>query len=265
VFPQGLSLLAMERYLGSDALQLKSENDTFTLVLAWMEGLCECEKKEAWARLIPHLRFQHMSLDFLGGVVNHPEHDAYAPQLREQGMLALCSKALKPNMTHIATPNLTDVEGLLGEKDRAGDGQLIYELKGHFELRDCLALREGVSKTTTFGVAKGFLIKPSMKKSGEGTVGLFVAVTTQGLKRAADISLTDVKVARLKIDAGGKSWTHNLAFQNHGWGVNDFFGRPWGEVIREGSDLFPGGRLEVKVKLQFFRDDAQLDPLAPDF
>jgi hypothetical protein len=265
LFPQGLSLLAMGRYIGGDALQLKSENDAFTLALAWAAGLSKEDRKGAWERLIPQLRFQHMSLDFLGGVVGDREHDAYAPQLHEHVMSAMCFKALKPNMTRFSTSGAKAVEGLLGEKDRAGDGQAIYELKGHLELEDCLASKEGSSKATKLGIARGFIASLELKKMEQGTVGLYVAVLRPGGKRANYKSLADVKVTRYRLEAGGLESVATVPLSLQGRGKADFFGRPWDEVVREGSELFPGGRLEVKVKLQFFRDDIQLAPLAPDF
>jgi hypothetical protein len=196
----------VERYLGSGALQLKSENDAFTLVLGWSEGLSYKDRKEAWARLIPQLRFDHMSLDFLGGVVGNRKHDAYAPQLRERVMSAICFKALKPKTSRIASPNLKDVEGLLGEKDRAGDGQLIYEFKAHFELQDCLALTTGSpSKMTKLGIARGFPITLEMQQTDKGHLGLFVSVSRPGAARLVDASVAaSCKVARLKIEAGGR-------------------------------------------------------------
>jgi hypothetical protein len=256
----------MERYLGSDALQLKSENDAFTLLLAWSEGLSNKDRRAAWARLIPQLRFQHMSLDFLGGVVNHRDHDTYAPQLREQVMSAICFKPLKPNITRLGNHCLKEaLDRLVGEKDRAGDGQPTYEFTVHFELQDCLALKEGTSMRTKLGIARGFMTTVELYKMQESTLGIFIYVYRPWANLGPDVSVGDAKALRYRIEAGNRQGLSIVPFARWGMGKANFFDRPWGEVVREGSEFFPGGRLEVKVKLQFFRDDVQLDALSPDF
>jgi len=69
-----LSTKMMEVLLGSETLQLWSENDAYYFLCAWLSQTPrlsnEKERRALFQRLLPQLRFHHMSIDFLGAVVS---------------------------------------------------------------------------------------------------------------------------------------------------------------------------------------------------
>lgn len=71
---KNLSPGVMKVQLGSEALQLRSENDAYYFLCAWLSQTPrlsnEKERRALYEQLLPLLRFHNMSLDFVGVVVS---------------------------------------------------------------------------------------------------------------------------------------------------------------------------------------------------
>ena len=82
-------------------------------------------------------------------------------------------------------------------------------------------------------------------------VHLFVAdlpEMKEALKRGPDLGVG----LRYKFYVGRRDTIELEDFFMFGYsyGYEDVFGKPWAEVVREGSPHFPGGKLEVKVTVK---------------
>lgn len=66
--------------LSSDALQLTSENEAYTLLTAWL-GPLSSDQEEKFKELAPLLRYHHMSPDFLATIVSQ------CPYMKSSGLL----------------------------------------------------------------------------------------------------------------------------------------------------------------------------------
>ena len=72
LFLQHLSVKALVCLLQSDALQLRCEEDTYFLVTTWIEQSPHPEASnplDAFKRLIPYIRFEHFTPEYLINVV----------------------------------------------------------------------------------------------------------------------------------------------------------------------------------------------------
>ncbi len=85
------------------------------------------------------------------------------------------------------------------------------------------------------------------------TLGVFLRITDyrgkeKTLKRGPDLGVG----LRYKFYVGRRDTIELEDFFKFGYfhGYSDVFGKPWAEVVREGSPHFPGGKLEVKVTVK---------------
>jgi hypothetical protein len=257
---QALPMEVLELALKSEELQLASENDAYALVGGGVAGLDEDEQQGAFESLVKCLRLHHMSAALLTSVVARSKYRKDWP-----GLSVLCTKALA-SKSLAAQPSLpnTSNSSVACEARRAPEA-IRYEFEAHFELARCMAVEGRASRrvTTRLGVADGYLVELALKKVGaseEATVGF-----TWGLRRPdttaeqhgdRDVVQSTGPIVSWVIQGYAKG---NREFNLHcPWASSTqlgfprvFGGRPWGEVVREGSDYLP---LTVKVTLRFISD-----------
>ena len=79
----GLSLEAMDVLLQSEALMLRSENEAYYFLGAWLYQSCSVleQRVSAFKGLVKHIRFNRLSTDFLANCVS------YCPLATTSGLL----------------------------------------------------------------------------------------------------------------------------------------------------------------------------------
>lgn len=117
-----LSSVVMKVLLGSETLQLRSENDAYYLLCAWLsQAQCipdEPERQTLFKQLVLQLRFHHMSPDFLCAVIS------VCPYANASGLIPYimrCSQALR-----IPPPARTKAKGLKWGFDDRSKGHPEY-------------------------------------------------------------------------------------------------------------------------------------------
>jgi len=192
---QRLPLMAIDFLLRSPALRLRSENDAFAFLCAWLkgrEGWSKGQAQRAFNRLIGNLRWHAMTSDFLATVVSQSKLMCQSGRLLEVLRSALCfrdsgshirryvvhhavqqyveeqqaqqEQLLEPGSISQAGAEDMETEGMRGAKRAAlqayesraeDDEDELYVLKGTFSLAKCLALPPGKFIRRYLGVVQG--------------------------------------------------------------------------------------------------------------
>jgi hypothetical protein len=245
----------MEVLLGSETLQLRSEN-AYYFLCAWLLQTPrlsdEDESRALYKQLLPLLRFQHMSLDFLGTVVSA------CPYANAPGLLSYifrCSTTLRTTPRAFAKRKGVNV----GSKDR-GRGDLLCTFKSKLELADLLPMKSETRTHKHLGLALGFLVGVSVRHTANGTMGVYVFAKMPfwegfdiegGIERGAGFEYS-MKLGNDKACNGRKHFSH---WGSMSWGRHDYFDNPWAEVVCPDSPYFPGGVLEVELTLKPLTQD----------
>ncbi len=193
---QQLSPLAMECLLQSPALRLKSENDAFAFVCAWLkgqQGWSKAETQRAFNALMPCLRWHNMTSEFLATVVSQCRLVVQSGRLLDVLRGALCFRDagshIKRYVVHQAAQqhaeqqhdHSDDEDGdeedseaerlakraaLKAYETRAEDeDDEVYVLKGTFSLAKCLTLPPGKFVRRYLGVVQGLPVFLDLERS----------------------------------------------------------------------------------------------------
>eukprot|EP00624_Nannochloropsis_granulata_P006579 evm.model.NODE_49489_length_41668_cov_28.749687.3 len=256
-----LSAGVMSILLGSDKLQLRSENDAYYLLCAWLsQSKRISDQKECrvlFSRFLPQLRFQHMSKDFLNAFVSA------CPYANAPGLL---SYILRHSHARLTLPrNLHDSHKKLvrmGKKDRSM-GDLPCTIKSKLDLQDLLPLKlkkapevpERVSKY--IGLASGFPVAVQVNRDAKGVFGIYVYV---GMPVWQGLIVDGGVESRVAFECWVKTrkTTNYLGYLFNGkggWGWPDFFGKPWEDVVFPNSPYFPDGVMTVEVTMKPIKRD----------
>jgi len=248
---KNLSAEVMEVLLGSDTLQLRSENDAHYLLCAWLSQSPQLKKSERQARfqqLLPQLRFPRMSQDFHSTVISTYPY-ANTPHLLRRIMRLSHAPCTAPwSQAEIERHGVK-----LGQHDRDLD-DLSCHLYCKLELTDILPLSKRPSKPNSVykfvGLAVGFPVVLSVVHEAEGTMGLYVDA---GVPVGKEVDASDESYAcfNFSVKAGGETYFCKHFFNGEfSWGWPDFFGRrSWEEVVCPESPYFPNGVLEVELTM----------------
>jgi hypothetical protein len=264
---QDLPMEVLELALKSDALQLASENDAYALVGGWVAHCPAANRQRDFNRLVKCLRLHHMSAAFLTSVVIRSKFRDGCPYLLEACTNALMYQSIASTLSSQVP---LSQQYMASCKPRRSPAASKYEFEAQVQLADCLALDDQNHKsiTTRLGVAEGYVIKLSVKKStrtdGDTALGLFVGLRrpdtgAEHHEQGATVGSTG-PILRMQVAVNGEPVMdfRSLCRAKHdARGVADPFGKRWGEVVREGSDYFPQGRMVVKVKARFISDRHQ--------
>jgi hypothetical protein len=265
---QALSLPVLELALLSKDLRMSSENDTFALVGGWVAGQPKSEREAAFSRLVRCLRFHRMSGDFLANVVGRSKYRGSCAFLMDACLRAFAYQSIAASSrykVHAQHPLA------LCKPSRAPAEPPLHTFKVQVELAYCQATES--PQAIRLGLGSGYKIMLSVEKvQAEGpaaTVGLFVEFVRPAMiqvkgDKGETVSLVGPFVA-LRISAGGttQSWHHVYDGDTPLWGYQDFFCKPWGEVVRDGSAYFPEGRMTVKVEVLCLSDKNALATTLP--
>ena len=239
-----LSAEVMEVLLASETLQLRSENNAYYLLCAWLSQSPQfwkiSERQARSKQLLPLLRFHHMSRDFLGAVVSACPY-ANAPDLLRRIM----RRSHAPRAVPFSQAEIERYGVKFGKRDRS-----LGDLSCHFycklEVADLLFAEESEVK---LGLAVGFPIMVSVKHEVEGTMGLFVDAEMPS-EEESDADGEDRRYAgfEFSIKAGGRTLRGKFFIDGERvWGWGDLFRKPLEEVVCSESPYFSNGVLEMEM------------------
>jgi hypothetical protein len=256
---QTLSLPVLELALRSDDLQLASENDTFALVLGWVDSQPKTWRRSAFERLVRCLRFHHMCGSFLS-VVGFCKYTHQSDHLMSACLRALAYQSIAAS----SRAKVKDQHPVAACKpSRAPAEPPLHAFEVQLELVQVLAIDKKLD--IWLGLGSGFKISLGVskvqKEGAAATLGLYVRLVGPEMfhlyaHRDETVGLVGPFVA-LRIRAGGKTRSmhhvYNDSFSSaHGY--PDFFSKPWEQVVHGGSARFPEGRMTIKVEVLILSD-----------
>ena len=241
-----LPLPVFRRLLASEALQLQSENEAFILLVAWMEQspnvTDDAQHLALFKELAPLLRFHHMTTDFLANIVLGSGH------VHRSGGLMLPVLHLALVQREASPPALREERAIQGSMNRGVVPSLAsWELKATFTLEEVAALQQGARIMKWCGFVAGYLADLYAERKKEtDTLALhsFISIPkpfnvpkyTSELEGALSEGVCLHQAWTLPPNI--KKTTSRI-YGNIAWGWADVFGKPWAEVVREGSSHFP--------------------------
>ena len=247
-----LSSVVMKVLLGSETLQLRSENDAYYLLCAWLsQAQCipdEPERQTLFKKLVPQLRFHHMSPDFLCAVIS------VCPYANASGLIPYirrCSQALR-----VPPPARTKAKGLKWCFNDRSKGHPEYTFRGNYKLAELSLLGKLPTNATGLhlylGLAAGFPVAVYVKHKAEGTMGVYVHVEMppwQGFDTENSVGWCVGFVYSIKV--GELGFTSTYFFERtYSWGYPNFFKKKWEEVVYPSSPYFPDGELTLDVTMK---------------
>jgi hypothetical protein len=209
------------------------------------------------------LRLHHMSPAFLISVVSFSDYRDEWP-----GLAGLCNHALMyQSLGASLSPLLPFSDHLTSCEPRRSPAAFEYELEAKVQLAECSDIDQRQDRTfaTRLGFAEGYLIKMDVTKQekagGQATVAIHLGLrrpnTTSEQYDTGDTVPFTGPIVRWQVDVNGKTITDFRSLYGGTFRLivfTDFFKKPWDEVVREGSDYFPQGRMTVKAKARFISD-----------
>jgi hypothetical protein len=252
----------LELLLGSEHLILDFEDDTFALITAWADGRPQREKEAAFNRLWPCLRLHHMSPVFLTSVVAEEKMSTRMGPRRIMDAVAYRSMSAGLDLAGLTVDRKSPFLSL--PPSRAPKDPAPYQFEAHADLEGCKPLWYWKVVSLMLGMTAGYRISFQVQKwPGKPTTTLGLYVGLEALTHVAGPPLPG-PIARVRIEAGGRSVVKIHAYKLGSLcGGHDFFRKPWGEVVCDGSPYFPEGRMSVKVTIQFL-PDKHVEPVVGD-
>jgi hypothetical protein len=266
-------LKALKLALRSEDLELLSENDAYALASGWVASRPKREQKEAFSELVRCLRFHHMSPAFLTTMVLWSKRWADCPFLAQACSNAWMCQSLATSFSKVpheheaAHPFRSAKPSRVRAEAEAEEEDVTYTFEAEVSLAHCLPLRVDGRVHLRLGVPEGHMVSlyvaRKAKDNAGPTVGLYVELTCPDLREMVEEegpAETDTvglsgPMAAVQIDACDTVWSFTRLFQiNTIYGCGNVFKKPWDEVVREGSDSFPEGRMTVTVDIKFVAD-----------
>jgi hypothetical protein len=253
--------------LRSEHLRLSSENDAYALVSGWVASQEESidDPNGAFSELVRCLRFHHMTPTFIACAVFQSERWEDCPFLAQACSRAMAYQSMAKSFRKVPIVDDPVHPFASAKPSRARKKKgVTYTFKLEVPLSDCLPLEQDESAYFRLGVAEGYMVSLTVTREAEGddahTLALYVDFECPDAYQVDDDEDTDTvglsgPMVALRVDAADTFYTFaNLFVVGLGHGAPDFFGRPWEEVVREGSDYFPEGRMPVTVDVHFIAD-----------
>lgn len=211
----------MEVLLGSERFQLRSENDAYYLLCAWLSQTprlsYDDDRRALFKQFLPLLRFHHMSYDYLCAVVSA------CPYANAPGLLPYIlsrSHAMRTAPLALAKKGGSD----LSCRDRSV-GTREYTFKSNLDLGDLQSLQTDPRKPDQahkyLGVAAGFPVAVIVKHEAKHTVGGYVHV---GMPIWVDFNAIErCACFHILLHLAGQTLTGNELLDGKSWGRSDFF------------------------------------------
>jgi hypothetical protein len=244
-----LAVYAFKRLLMSESLQLQSENETYRLLMAWLNQSPHANGRRAslFKELAPVLRYHHMTPDILVNYVFQ------CSMMKKSGLLpsVLGSAFVQRN----ASTALVKKGGVTRGKGDRGlpPSEASWELKASFMLEEVMALETGKSIRMWCGVVAGYKAALQVERDEEkGTLGAHLVIRMPAVEAVEGGPAAGVGLKVEMLLPPDVKWGYSAFYtsQKSCWGYDDVIGKPWAEAVREGSPHFPGGKLEIKATVQ---------------
>lgn len=249
---KNLPLSVFKMLLASDALQVQLENDAYILLVSWiMKTPCIDDHRDriaAFKELVPLLRFNHMTLDFLANVVSHCEF------IEDSEMLVpVMSSALVQRNVPSSLLSRSNVG--TGKKDRGyrlGDAR--WHINASFTLEEVSRLEPMESIVKWCGPVAGYSAAFEVGKTDEDLLDFFVRIQIPG---PSNFNFTGSPYR-------GVGLTIHILVPNSHMTFTHFFTRckrtrtrlfdnkTWTDAL---SQHFPQGKMEIKATVKLVIDD----------
>jgi hypothetical protein len=249
---------AFKRLLMSEGLQLQLENETYYLLVSWLQRSPHAkDKKKAmdlFKDLAPVLRYHHMTPDFLGNIVSQ------SGWMKESGLLPSVLRSALGQRN--ASALLLVTEGVTRGKGDRGLPTLeaSWEIQTSFTLEEVTALQSNKSIRKWCGLVAGYPAALGvMWDKDKDTLGAFLRVSMPAVDvveggPAAGVGL---KFDLTLSPAVKKSQFTHFFTRTESCSYPNVFEKPWAEVVCEGSPHFPGGKLEIKATVQLALEEEE--------
>jgi hypothetical protein len=232
-------------------------------VAGWCAGRSSGSSRHSnFDTLVKCLRLHHMSPAFLTSVVSRTAYREGCPYLTEALPNALTYQSI---MATLSVPGVRNRDAYLApvKPNRARRARFPYKLEAQVPLARCKALTDDALFSLFLGVAEGHGVRLRVRRhvqpGGLPTVGLDVmfhgALENPGDVKGGDtVGLVGAPV-RILCKAGdterGVTTLAETKLSSRAWVYPDFFGRPFGDVVQDGSPYFPEGLMTVSVAVHF--------------
>jgi hypothetical protein len=249
--------------LRSEHLQLLSENDAYALASGWVASRPTGQRTDAFTELVRCLRFHHMSPVFLMTVVLRSKRWADCPLLAQVCSSAMVYQSLATSLSKVPHDHDAAHPFTSAKPSRVRDKDVTYSFEGEIPLAGCLPLGLNERFYLRLGVAEGYEMFLNVKRlSGPKkapSVALYVHLICPDSRAVEEEEIDTVglsgAMAAVRIEAADEAFSYTHLFEfGTSYGAEDFFEKPWDEVVREGSEYFPEGRMPVKVDVHFIAD-----------
>jgi hypothetical protein len=266
VVPQALSPTVFEALLSSKGLQLKTANEAFWLLLAWLEAQSEESeegKQELFTRMAKHLSFAAMDPGYILLLVS--EH----PRIIAAG---LQHKVMRASLIHSNLARRTSGDiGLVAQQktlDRlpaelpGGKPEWTFDVK--FTTAEAAAIKPGERYSKIVGLAAGLPWQVDLeRRNGELKGGARERDGAAGVYNQYSLPFTWMRFEdgsgfyfRYKLEVGVGAPRESSRVKRVWSGVSTF-GKSltaWEEVFREGSEWLVNGELRVRVTVATVND-----------
>jgi len=236
-----LSPEAMEALLGSESLQVTTENEVYTLLTCWLHQASHTGEHEylrdLYGRLVEYVRLQHLSLEYVANVVT------------------ACSLAVDsgflPSM--LRSSLLWRVKGADLVPHNRGHDRPVWNYTTTLALTDLLSFSEYQDETTrVIGLIDGCPMRIAICRERTETFGIFVyaIMPYNEAEVPLDNGLSHGMCFRYQLQIGDVAgeWTRNVLEDSTGFGDDDIFKKPWEEIVHENSTYFPDGQVTITVR-----------------
>jgi hypothetical protein len=240
-----LNVEAVSFLLENDELQCDSEDEVFQQVRNWTRAKFESPetREEALSEVASHLRFAHMSGEFL------QERVVYDPEIRSFA----CQKHILEGLLYKASSENSKGQNL----DKRFSERIGVRKPWNFKIT-CKARVDGNGKKTLSAVhdsrgTKWYIEVNKNKTNNPSTVGVFLYESGLTRKELAALEKrVQIQFATKSQTTGEwtskKSFTHIFNSKSSNQGYPDYFGKSWGLVRVDQTVVDAAGNIEVKVR-----------------
>jgi len=259
-----LSLGAVAAFLEKSDLDIRVENEAYYLLCVWIyqcphlkesdgkggggsqaDGSEEEDSKvAAFTKLAVHIRFQHITTDFLANIV------ANCPPAVASNLLPWIMRCSL--LARNTDPDLARASNISLGRFNRGVGGYEWNVWTCFGLEELLPLKPGKEIVKYICIARGYPIALEISRGGpKDTLGIYFYVAGLRHEGANEKGCPrQHAIFNISIQKFPSAQVFHLhkAFTGNWEGTSDFFGKPWKEFVHQESSSFcEKGRLAFQI------------------
>jgi hypothetical protein len=261
---QNLSPAVFESLISSDSLQLKTENEAFWLLLAWMEAQSEESQEdtgedehELFNRMAKHLRFHAMDPSYILLLVS--EH----PRIISAG---LQGRVLRESLGHATLARRTPTQvanfnrcSVKLSSSRVPSGKVSWSKDVTFTASDVAEASNDRFCHKTVGLVAGIPWKVRLDREDDDVVKVSTGLDAFLGYKALHHSLGGGIFFSYRLEIGPRSRVYTSSIHDAAelWTDGTLWSEAlgaWEDVLAEGSDWLRDGNLDVKVTITIRND-----------